>query len=424
MATPSASVTSNPPKPLATAPRSFPPNRSFSSTTLIGNVPVVVFLPGMKHPVSHATIPKRRHTRLPQHRPPLRRDKPVRISIPSHPPRYILPSTERSFIFIPRALRPNQQSFRGRGCGGFFSGRHPNIYTHAGHSPNLTVNRRPSIGRVPREGFNQPIGPVYPRQTMVSAESCKPMVQLPPVKPAGNMAGPPAAGQAPTQPRIPPPIPLLPQPQNPVYRESQLAPIPMHQPRPQKTVSVADIESPANFPVNPPQPQQEQPFHQQVPMPSGPTYAPDSCLLSQSSYTPMSQLSHIPERAIHAQPFQPCGFQQPQGFYPVTYPSGAMFYPVSGMEYSPYIAANCPTPSVPTFQSAQQIPYMMPPPPTSVEQPSRPGTVAHEAGGTVYYYDTSQVPVSGQFAYPPPMPNSETRAVGMMTSQTPTYYYP
>lgn len=408
-----STVIPNPSKPVPTAPRSSPPNRSFSSTVLIGNVPVRVFLPGMPHPIPFSTVPKKQHTRLPQHRPPLRRDKPVRISLPNQPPRYIFPSTERSFIFIPRALRPNQQAFRGRGRGGLFAGRRPSFYS--AYTPSITMSRRSSLGRAgSQEGYTSPGGSVLQRQTMVTTDNGKPIVRLPPPTSVGPI---PPAGVSHTAsiPGIPPP--LLPQPQNAAYHESRRAPIPMHQPRPQKAVSVADIETPAGISFNLSQPQQEQPFHHQVP-----TYGNDnSGQPVQATHPSMTPLSHIPERAIHAQPFQPYSVQPPQG-YP-GYPTGGAYYPVSGAEFSVYNGAMGPA-SVPTFPAGQQPPYMMSAPHMSTEQPPQPGTVAHEAGGTVYYYDTNQMYPSASFPVPPPGAGGMVGMGGMMTPPDTAYYYP
>ena len=407
----------------ATAPTSSSsprPNRSFSSTTLLGHVPVIIFLPGMSHPIAHSTIPKRQHTRLPHHRPPLRRDKPVRISIPGQAPRYIFPSTERSFIFIPRALRPNQQSFRGgRGRGGGFH--------HAGRRPTsiYVPNRRLSIAR---EGFS-PAASIYPRPYALpplEGGVGKPIVRLPPVNPhVVPVVGPAEQQMLPA----PPPRPaLVPHPQQdhqrPAYRESRPAPIPMHQPRPQKAVSVADIESPASFlAVNPPQPQQEQPFHQQVPVPvnGGLNYGPtDQSVTSQSSHA--QQLSHIPERAIHARPFQPYDVPQQQqqqqqappaptaaqGFYPSQYPAPAAYYP----EYGP------PSYNTPMANSyAPQFPYMVPSGPADQQTG---GTIAHEAGGTVYFYDAGQM-TNTQF--PPFAPGGSAATVAEGTTPPSSYYY-
>ncbi|KAI2786705.1 hypothetical protein POX_g09093 [Penicillium oxalicum] len=401
-----------------TAPRSEPPNRSFSSTTLIGNVPVVVFLPGMAQPKPFPAMPKKQHTRLPEHRPPLRRDKPVRISLPDQPPRYIFPSIERSFIFIPRAFRPNQQSYRGRGRGGgFYPGRRSSYYNT--YTPSvLSASRRSSLGMsVSQDGFPSPAGSVYSRLAMVAPDASKPVVRLPP------SSRPPVA-MPPTGPGVGLPAGPLPPVQftHPAYRESRPAPIPMHQPRPQKTVSVADIESPASFPFNPPQPQQEQPFHHQVPLAmAGP--APEHMSHGPSNQPSKTPLSQIPERAIHAQPFQPYGYQAP-GFYP-GYPSGPMYYPGSGVEYPSYNGPMGPGVSMPGFPPGPQpMPYMVPAPPA--EQTSQPGTVAHESGGTVYFYDANQMYSGASYGS-----HGQGQAAGgvvgmggMMTPPGTTYYYP
>ncbi|KAJ5594510.1 uncharacterized protein N7459_000718 [Penicillium hispanicum] len=407
-----------------TAPRSSPPNRSFSSTTLVGNVPVVVFLPGMAQAKPFPAVPKKQHTRLPQHRPPLRRDKPVRISLPGQAPRYIFPSTERSFIFIPRALRPNQQGYRGRGRGGsIYGGRRPSYYPNLYTPSVLSGSRRSSLGMTPsQDGYPSPAGSVYSRPVMGPPDASKPVVRLPP--PPRPPVGLPPTGPASTIHPVPLPMPPMQLPHL-AYRESRPAPIPMHQPRPQKTVSVADIESPASFPFNPPQPQQEQPFHHQVPVPvpvgvaglgqDGAGHAPSH----QTSGTPLSQ---IPERAIHAQPFQPYNYQQP-GFY-ASYPTGAMYYPGSGPEYPAYSGPMGPGTSVPNFASPgqQPVPYVFPR--SSSDQPSQPGTVAHESGGTVYFYDTSHMYSNASFGVPEPGPGGVVGMGGMMTPPGTAYYYP
>jgi hypothetical protein len=373
----------------------------------------------MTQPKSFPAVPKKQHTRLPQHRPPLRRDKPVRISLPGQPPRYIFPSIERSFIFIPRALRPNQQGYRGRGRGGgFYPGRRPSYYNT--YTPSvLSVSRRSSLGMsVSQDGYPSPAGSVYSRPAMVVPDVSKPVVRLPPPPR-------PPVGMPPTGPGAGMPPGAMPPMQFPhfAYRESRPAPIPMHQPRPQKAVSVADIESPASFPFNPPQPQQEQPFHHQVPMPvAGPgqeqmVQGPPS----QPSGTPLSQ---IPERAIHAQPFQPYGYQPP-GYYP-GYPPGAMYYPGSGPEYAPYSGPMGPGVSMPNFPPSQQpMPYVVPSS-SSGEQSSQPGTVAHESGGTVYFYDANQMYPGANYGGQGPGqgPGGVVGMGGMMTPPGTTYFYP
>lgn len=422
-----ANVTNNLPKPIPvpTAPRSSPPNRSFSSTTLIGNVPVVVFLPGMVSSSSFPAVPKKQHTRLPQHRPPLRRDKPVRISLPGQAPRYIFPATERSFIFIPRALRPNQQAFRGRGRGGFYGGRRSSIYGGSSYTPSVSMSRRSSVGKpASQDGYHSPAGSVLSRQALLTTETGKPIVRLPPPRPSGGIqtTGPNAMNARSV---MPPPL-SHPQALNPAYRESRPAPIPMHQPRPQKAVSVADIETPASFTFNPPQPQQEQPFHHQVPIPvNGPMYAPEASGPHPSAHASVTPSTHIPDRAIHAQPFQPYGFQQPQAYYPAPYPAGTVFYPNLGGEYPPYGAGAGPANSSQSFPPGQQAQYVVPGAHASTEQSSQAGTVAHEAGGTVYFYDTMQMYPHSSFAVPgAPSASGIVEIGGMMTPPGPTYYYP
>ncbi|KAL4805280.1 hypothetical protein BDV18DRAFT_152661 [Aspergillus unguis] len=368
------------PTTIPTAPHTSTPNRNFSTTVVTGRMPVVVLLPGMKKPACIKTVEKRQYTRLPEHRPPLRRDKPVRISVPDETPHFIFPTAERSFVFIPRAQRPNQQAFRGRGRGGFYQGRRPSFYASSTYTPSVAMSRRSSFGKPPsHDGYHSPAGSVISRHTVFTTENGKPIVRLPPPRAGPN----PAAVQPTTY------APPLPQPQQPVWRESRPAPIPMHQPRPQKAVSLADIESPASF-VAPPQ--QEQPFHHQVPMPgNGPAYAHDTpSNYPPSAHTAATPLSQIPERAVHAPPFQTSyGFQQPQTYYPGPYQSGPAYYPVSGNEYAPYNGFG--TGPGPSFPAGPNVPYMVPGTHTPAESTSQAGTVAHESGGTVYYYDASQM---------------------------------
>lgn len=421
------------------APRSSPPNRSFSTTLLIGNVPVRVFLPGMEAAVPFPSVPKRQHTRLPQHRPPLRRDKPVRISLPGAGPKYVLPAPERSFIFIPRALRPNQQSYRGRGRGGgYYTGRRPSLYPGSAYSPSVSMSRRSSV----REGMHSPAGSVLSRQNIVVGDK-KPIVRLPP--PGGHPPGPPhqpipGAVVA----NIPPAVPVLPAPgPNATWRESRGGPITMHQPRPQKTVSVADIETPANFGFNPPQPQQEQPFHQQVPgIVPAPGYGPEGPYIhgrhpSHPSQPPGTPLSHIPERAIHAPPFQPYGVPVQPAYYAAGYPPGAVYYPTEYPHYTPPAATFAPPPPPPgpgpvpgppgpSYVLHPQAPPPPPPAPphTSGEQQGQPqttGTVAHEANGTVYFYDAQDL---YQQNAPYPATGGVVGMGGMMTPPGTTYFYP
>ncbi|KAL4951969.1 hypothetical protein BDW69DRAFT_196038 [Aspergillus filifer] len=397
------------PTTVPTAPNTSTPNRAFSTTVVTGKMPVTVRLPGMSKPISFPAIDKKHYTRLPEHRPPLRRDKPVRISVPGQAPRYIFPATERSFVFIPRAQRPNQQAYRGRGRGGggFYQGRRPSFYASSTYTPSVAMSRRSSFGKPPsHDGYHSPAVSVISRHTVITAENGKPVVRLPPPRvPGANLPG----AMPPAGPYPPPP----PQSQQPVWRESRPAPIPMHQPRPQKAVSLADIETPASF-VTPPQAQPEQPFHHQVPMPgNGSVYGPDvSTNYPPPAHTAATPLSQIPERAVHAPPFQAYGFQPPQSYYPSPYQPGPVYYPVSGTEYAPYngigTAAGAPYPG------GQNVPYMVPGTHTPADPGSQAGTVAHESGGTVYYLDASQIYPGATYGGTP-----ASGAVGMGGMMTP-----
>lgn len=433
-------------KPSSSSSKAQLPNRSFSRTTRIGNIQIRVYIAGMSDPITFSAVPVNQHTRLPHHRPPLRRDKPVRVSLPEVPLKYIFPSTDRSFIFIPRALRPNQQGFgraRGRGSFGGYSGfaglssRRTSAYAGSAYSPSVAMSRRSSLVReVSADGIISPAGAIPARVSGVSTEPTKPRVRLPPAMEQTQGVSQEALAGADMAPM---PHQSYPLPQKPTFRENRPVPIPMHQPRPQKTVSVADIESPATLDFNPPQ-QQQQPFHQQVPVQvTGQMYAPELSLVPHSRHasypsqasggTPLSQ---IPERAIHAQPFQPYPYQQPPIFYPQQFSPPTYYYPT--VEHIPGGAA------APPFVPGQQYPYHLPiPPPAPPTEPTtQAGTVAHESNGMVYYYDSSQLaagaenttvyPIAG---YPMPQPGGVIGVGGMMTppvhyftQPTPAVFYP
>ncbi len=406
----------------------------------------------MPHPITFSAVPVKQHTRLPHHRPPLRRDKPVRISLPEQPPRYIFPAVDRSFIFIPRALRPNQQGFgRGRaniGPHGGLSSRRTSAYGGSAYSPSIAMSRRSSLAReLTRENIISPTGSTMSRPPLANAE-VKPIVRLPPAAQQAIdttalqqavVEGPASVANAQGQ--------AYPPPQKPAYRENRPVPLPMHQPRPQKAVSVADIESPATLSFHPPQQQQQQPFHQQVPpQVNGHVYPQDS-----SNHLPHSRhasypsqasagtpLSQIPERAIHAQHFQPYLYQQPQVYYPQAYPiPGPYFYPPPDNRSLSFVAPLAPSAvAAPVFvPGVQQAQYVMPAAsaaPTDTASSGTSNTVAHETNGMVYYYDSTQLAAeSGTDAvagaqYPPP--NSallQPGIVGMGGMMTPSpEFYP
>ncbi|KAL8694027.1 MAG: hypothetical protein Q9218_001265 [Villophora microphyllina] len=395
---------------------SLPPNRSFSRTTRIGKVQIRVYLSGMAEPVVIPAVTVNQHTRLPHHRPPLRRDKPVRVSIPEMPIRYIFPSMDRSFIFIPRALRPHQQGFgRSRARGSFsigygpLSSRRTSVYAGSAYSPSVALSRRSSIAReIAADTIMNPSGLPLSRPSNIPTEPGKPVVRLPP---AAQQAAAMTASERVAVQEFPvvnlPQVPAYPLPEKPTYRENRPAPIPMHQPKPQKAVSVTDIESPASFAFNPPQQQDQQPFHQQVPhQVIQQTYHQDPSLYPHSRHpshpsqasggTPLSQ---IPERAAHALPFQPYAYQQTPAFYPPQYPPTLYYYPATDQ-----LQAAGPSVMAPAFIPGQPYPYAIPvaPAPPTTEATSQPGTVAHESNGMVYYYDSSQLNAGaeGQTSFP------------------------
>jgi hypothetical protein len=215
----------------------------------------------------------------------------------------------------------------------------------------------------------------------------------------------------------------------------------MHQPRPQKAVSVADIESPATLSFNPPQ-QHQQPFHQQVPIQvNGNNYPHDTMLHSRNPSYPSqastgTPLSQIPERAIHAQPFQPNPYQQqPQNFYTQPYqvmqPPQGYFYPQSfNQSMAPPGGAPPFVPSQPQQQQAsfhqggQQSD-------NAASQQGVQNLVAQEVNGMVYYYDATQIPAVASFpsyqqpqSYPMQQIGGVAGLGGMMTPSPDGFYYP
>ena len=371
----------SPKQPVLRPLQSQLPNRTFSKTVRVGTINIRVLVPGMVGPILFSAVPAHQHTRLPHHRPPLRRDKPVRVSLPNAQVRYIFPSVERSFIFIPRAMRPNQQGFgrlRGRnsfnGGLGAYSSRRTSVYAGSNYTPSLAHSRRSSTARdSAHDGFISDVAGSIQRPIAASFEAGKPVVRLPP-----TLAHPEEQ-----------------EPEEPALRENRPEVLPMHQPRPQKTVQVADIEAPT---FNAPPQQQQQPFHQQVPAQiTSALYPSDAAMYPHQRHpshpsqvgTPLSQ---IPERAIHAQPFQPFGYPPVPGYYYPQYPPPLVFYP----QMDPNGHSGPPA-TAPVFMQGQPYPYAMPlmqPPPPVIETTPQAGTVAHESNGMVYYYDATQVPAA------------------------------
>ncbi|KAK5663051.1 hypothetical protein OQA88_6467 [Cercophora sp. LCS_1] len=449
-----------------TAPLSQTPiNRAMSTERSVGHVVIRVYIPSViGTPKFFPHIPMKQYTKLPDHRPPLRRDKPVRISIPEHlaplMPRYIYPANDRSFIFIPRAMRPNQQRIRGKGPRSIMGGsvgpfsRRTSVYgshygSHYGsvYSPSIAMSRRSSIAPdIGREFLLSPTGSTFSRAPL-PIDNNRPVVRLPPLaqpQPASLQYQVQAeAGDRQTA-ALGTSIDDLPQPQThplpqkPAFQENRPNSIPMHQPRPQKTVSVENIESPVQLAMNAPPPYQ-QAFHHQVP-PQMTSYTSDaharnpSYQSMPSSNTP-GPLSQIPERAIHAAPFQPNAYNQP-GFYNQPFPMMQQMQPQQGyyypQQYGVNMAPNASAPPfVPAAQQTQPAPYNpsqgdAQPPQSSGQAASASGLIVQEMNGTYYFYDPNQLPaMTGLPSYPQAQQYNPS-VVGMNGMVTPSpdgYYY-
>lgn len=405
------------------------PNRTFSTTTRLGDMQIKVLLNTMSEPKSFSSVARFSYTKLPYHRPPLRRDKPVRISIPYMDVKYVFPAPDRSFIFIPRALRPNQQGFgRPRGRGSFgnnfnnygpMSSRKSSIHTGSGYTPTAILSRRSSLAReMTLSGMTSPLRGNMPQQETVPVDAGKPVVRLPPHGVASEQQG---VGDSPTV--------KLPQAsaytfsQQPTSQGSGAESIPMHHPKPERSLQVADIESPAAMELNASAAHQ-QAFHQQVPVhmrpqpyPLGPLPYPHSRHPSHPSQnsggTPLPQ---IPEAAIHAQPFQPFAYPPQQGYIPQQYP--VYYYPVAEQGTGSPVTGG---PFVPTHQYF--YPASAPSSATpQIETAPQGGTVAHEAGGMVYYYNPSDLAPPTGSSSPFPQTYSTAPPAGMEGIISPSYY--
>lgn len=440
------------------APNPTPINRKLSIEKHVGNAQVRVFIPPMKAPVVVPGLQVMQYTKLPDHRPPLRRDKPVRISLPNNPPRYVFPAVDRSFIFIPRALRPNQKPAMRGGRGprsvlgsvGGWSRRTSvmggSFYGGSVYSPSIARSRRSSLAPDGRDYMFSPTGSVVSRPPLPHDPS-RPVVRLPPTgrpdHPMPNVDAPPHPTFEPSISTLPPPQ-THPLPQKPSFQENRPQPVPMYQPRPQKAVSVADIESPAlnqhlqqQQSQGQPQPPYtyQQAFHQQVPvqMPNGgppETHARQPSFQSQhSAGTPLSQ---IPERAIHAAPFQPNTYAQQPYYnqpYPAMQPQQGYYYPQpypgGGMQAQP-AAAPAFVPAAPQAQPAGYPPQSPPDSQGGQGSAQQQNLVAQEVNGMVYYYDPAQLPPMNAFpgypgpqGYPPgPVP------MGGVVTPSPEGFYP
>lgn len=231
------------------------------------------------------------------------------------------------------------------------------MYGGSNYTPSIGMSRRPSIANSQSgSGIQTPTGPP---QYHFQPNMAKPVVRMP------------APGTMPYNSTQNAEVYLG---DNAAIIHSPPATLPMHQPVPQKAVSVADIESPT---LKGPAQQSQQPFHQQIP---------------QSVNDGQQKMPHIPEGAVYAQPFQPYPSFQP-GFYGMQYAQQPMM--MQSLDNTNYMGMGGPVMTQPPGQ--QQ------------------GPVAHEQSGMVYYYDPMQQQIPQ--TYPPQMMNMNMMAPG-------NYYYP
>lgn len=393
-----------------------------SKSTTLGLQSMRVMLLGMDAAITYEKVPVKQHVRLPDLRPPLRRDKPVRVSIQDQAPKYIFPSVERSFIFIPRAQRPNQQRLKGRGYYSPFGSRRNSIYGGGSHyTSSVAMSRRSSMAR---DGFMSPIDAVSSRPPFgAPGGTMKPVVKLP-TAPRNSGPTTPGAGEVPlgsgASNAHAENVPSYPLPSRPAFRENRPTHIPMHQPRPQKTVSVATIESPP-VRMHAPEQQQEQPFHHQVPAhmsgqvqqsdrtsaypaPAAPVngYIPAEQQIPYQQHpslqpqTPTSAVGSGVDQAlnVNAQQFHP---GQSQMVYPSPYAiPNFYYYPPSDPQAMQFSGSPMQAPPMyvqATPQGNYLVPMLAPPQPQAqLDTPTeaRQGTYAQESNGTVFFYDQSQ----------------------------------
>jgi hypothetical protein len=369
-----------------------------NATQIRGTVQIIVKLPGMENPITFSEVPCKTHQRLPPHRPPLRRDKPVRIALPEHPIRYIYPTQQRSFVFIPRNMRPGfvspfQNKFAGKPFAthnGFNNhgkiGTPPSGSTHQSRRSSFSkpkMQEGEGVGDVTQQGETAQPAPDYSMGEyqydvvdLVEGDS-KPVVKLPTVTP--HMTAAPAtapsseADETARTPSVkaPPANPYPTPPAQPLQEVRGTPTIPMHHPRPQKAVSISDVENPAiPYAYVPP------------PMPVYQTHSRNASYHSNGAPNL--------EAAVHAPPFQPGYAMPPPYFYPPQYMHA--FIPSMGMD---------PNMMQPMFVPPPPPPYMPGPVPVSTSQAAAgaSGVVAQESNGTVYFYDQSQYNAMSGYQY-------------------------
>ena len=244
-----------------------------------------------------------------------------------------------------------------------------------------------------RDGLRSPAESVMSRMGMPGGEVPRPIVRMPSAVPTPSLSrtgiplmnGHVSLGMSPNHMFAPT-----------AYGSHSTA-IPMHQPRPQKTVLVADIESPTEFPFKAPLQQLEQPFHQQVPPHMEERPVQQAAMVTPAGPTPLSQ---IPEGAVYAPGFQPyLDLGQPT-YFGTGYNNGPMFYPpvANGAPYGVPMGGPALAPNFVPGSQAHHVGYLPNSTPLNSGVPAN--MVAHESNGMVYYYNPPMFTPGSQGGYP------------------------
>jgi hypothetical protein len=189
----------------------------------------------------------------------------------------------------------------------------------------------------------------------------------------------------------------------------------MHQPRPQKAISVTGIESPALLQQHDAQPFANQlPAHFTEPAPLPPPY--------QYSYPPGTPLSGIPEQIMQP-PMMPY-----YSHYPPHHPPHhqGYYYPPAPAGYPMYMAPNYSVPPMQQHNTPRQLDAT--PTASQSQSQSQSGMVAHESNGMVFYMPASEAPSQSQGEdYQPAESFVPSYAMPGLPPPTPapdtTYYY-
>lgn len=286
------------------------------------------------------------------------------------------------------------------------------------YTPSIAMSRKSSLGgSTLRDGLRSPAESVMSRMGVPGVEAPRPIVRMPSAVPTPSLSrtgfplmmnGNPNMGMPPSHMFAPT-----------AYGSHSTA-IPMHQPRPQKTVSVADIESPTTFPYKAPLQQLEQPFHQQVPPHMEERQAQQQTMITAAGPTPLSQ---IPEGAVYAPGFQPYPAMGAPAYFGPSYNNGPVFYPpvADGTPYSvPMGGGSALAPNFVPGSQAHHGGYPAAGPHMDSGVP--PNMMAHESNGMVYYYNPPMFTPGSQGGFPVAPNGHMVPMANGIPGQQPFYY--